>query len=45
MPEPTIPECPAYEVCRAKNAGCEVCLELSVEEWRKHVKRVFHCAI
>jgi len=38
--KPSIPECPAYHRCRAKQVGCEVCLELSVEEWRKHVKKV-----
>ncbi len=40
MPRPTILECPAYEICRAKNVGCEACLELSVDGWREHVKKV-----
>lgn len=38
--KPSIAECPAYEICRAKQVGCEVCLELSAAEWRKHVMRV-----
>lgn len=37
---PEIQECPAYEICRAKEASCEVCLELSVEEWKEHVRKV-----
>jgi hypothetical protein len=40
MSKPTIPECPAYEVCRAKGVGCEICLELSAQEWREHVNHV-----
>lgn len=36
----SIPECPAYEKCRAIGADCEVCLQLSVADWRAHVKKV-----
>lgn len=35
-----IQECPAYEVCRVKKIDCGICLDLSVEEWRTHVKKV-----
>ena len=40
MAKPTIPECSAYEVCRAKQAGCEICRELPVNEWKRHVRIV-----
>ena len=40
MAKPTIPECPAYEVCRAKKASCDVCRELPVGGWREHVAKV-----
>lgn len=37
---PDIQECPAYSVCRDKKVDCGVCLEISVEAWREHVKKV-----
>ena len=37
---PTIGECPAFEHCRAAGASCDVCLALTVPEWKKHVKKV-----
>ena len=40
MTDHKIPECPAYEMCRAKKASCEICEGLPVDEWREHVKRV-----
>ena len=38
--KPSIPECPAYQICRAKKASCDVCSSLPEEEWKEHVKRV-----
>ena len=35
-----IQECPAYQICRAKKVGCEVCMELPVEGWKEHVAKV-----
>lgn len=37
---PTIPECPAYEKCRAIGADCTVCLSLTETDWREHVRKV-----
>ena len=37
---PPIQECLAYEKCREKKADCSVCLELSVDEWREHVRAI-----
>lgn len=41
-PRPTvrIGECPAAERCKERQASCEVCQELSEEDWRKHVRAV-----
>jgi len=44
MTDHKIPECPAYEMCRAKKASCEICEELPVDKWREHVKRVMEKA-
>jgi len=38
-PAPSIPECPAFPTCREKGVGCEICLQLSPEAWREHVKK------
>ena len=35
-----IPECLAFERCQAKKADCEVCQELTIPEWTKHVKKI-----
>ena len=37
---PAIGECPAFEHCRTAGTSCDVCLQLSVAEWKKHVKKV-----
>ena len=37
---PTIGECPAFEHCRTAGTSCDVCPQLSVAEWKKHVKKV-----
>lgn len=39
-PGASIPECPAYEVCRAKKTDCRICETLDVATWREHVKKV-----
>lgn len=39
-PLPTIPECPAFLICKAQHINCEICLGLSVPEWQEHVKKV-----
>lgn len=36
----TIPECPAFRICRMNGMGCEICLQLSPEAWREHVRAV-----
>lgn len=36
----SIGECPAFEHCRTAGASCDVCLALTVPEWKKHVKKV-----
>ena len=37
---PTIGECPAFDICKKTKLSCDVCLQLSVAEWKKHVKKV-----
>ena len=40
----TIPECLAFEFCRALKSSCDVCLELDLQAWKKHVKKVLRKA-
>jgi hypothetical protein len=40
-----IPECPAFEACHPKVSKrmklvCHMCLEMTVEDWKDHVKTV-----
>lgn len=35
-----VPECPAYEICRSLKIVCDVCMGLSAEGWKKHVRKV-----
>lgn len=35
-----IPECPAYPICRAKGLDCRICVEVSEDRWREHVRKV-----
>jgi hypothetical protein len=35
--KPTIAECPAYDVCRAQCASCDICQGLDVPAWKDHV--------
>ena len=35
-----IPECLAYEKCKTIGADCDVCLQLSANGWREHVRKV-----
>ena len=33
----SIPECPAFEICKSTGERCEACLSISVEAWRHNV--------
>ncbi|MGB5101629.1 MAG: hypothetical protein WBN94_13665 [Methanothrix sp.] len=35
-----IPECPAYEICRAHKSDCSICEKLDVPAWQTHVRKV-----
>jgi hypothetical protein len=36
----SIPECPAFEICKSKGRGCEGCLNISVKAWRRNVAAI-----
>jgi hypothetical protein len=35
-----VPECPAFDVCRAHGENCKTCLKLDVASWKQHVFEV-----
>ena len=36
----SVPECPAYEICRGLRIACDICMRLEIPDWQKHVKKV-----
>lgn len=36
----SIPECPAFEICKSTGRRCEACLNISVEAWRHNVAAI-----